>query len=277
MERGKCCRVRPFPSIPWFALFKAAVFILCSVLLSASALAQPKAEIRKSAPLDRAKAEQRGKALVTELLQQKPEEKSTTLGTLQIRGSDRKTRYVPIRFQIEPTPTNTISTYEAGATNGQPGVKLTVFQSGTQPNEYLLSEGTAGSAPKRLTGNQTMVPFAGSDFWVADLGLEFLHWPSQLVLRNEMSRGQSCEVLESDNPQSTGGAYGKVLSWIAADRPGIVIVHAEAYDGRGQLLKEFDPKKLEKIAGQWQLQQMEIRNVQANSRTRIVFNLDEPK
>jgi hypothetical protein len=39
------------------------------------------------------------------------------------------------------------------------------------------------------------------------------------------------------------------------------------------LLKVFDPKSFKKVNGQWELQDMEIRNVQTKSRTRIEFKL----
>jgi hypothetical protein len=50
-------------------------------------------------------------------------------------------------------------------------------------------------------------------------------------------------------------------------------VHAEACDGAGGVLKEFDPKELKKVRGQWQLEEMEINNRRTGSRTRIEFNL----
>jgi hypothetical protein len=39
------------------------------------------------------------------------------------------------------------------------------------------------------------------------------------------------------------------------------------------LLKEFAPKSFKKVNGQWELQEMEIRNVQTGSRTRLEFDL----
>ena len=121
-----------------------------------------------------------------------------------------------------------------------------------------------------------MTPFAGSDFWIADLGLEFLHWPQQRVLRKQMRKGLSCDVLQSINPEPRPDGYSRVVSWIAINRPeDIVIVHAEAFDKQDKLLKEFDPKKVEKVNGVWQLEEMEIRNRQTATRTRIDFNLAE--
>jgi len=59
-----------------------------------------------------------------------------------------------------------------------------------------------------------MIPFADSEFWVADLGLEFLHWPRQRLLKKEMRHSKSCEVLESVNPQPVPGGYRARVSWI---------------------------------------------------------------
>jgi hypothetical protein len=116
-----------------------------------------------------------------------------------------------------------------------------------------------------------MIPFAGSDFWVADLGLEFLHWPTQRLLRKEIRRGQGCDVLESVNPQPAPGAYSRVVSWVDRDTDGII--NAEAYDSKGKLLKEFAATDIKKVRGQWELKGMEISNRQTGSRTTIEFDL----
>ena len=125
---------------------------------------------------------------------------------------------------------------------------------------------------KQLAPAQTMIPFAGSDFWVADLGLEFLHWPHQRLLKKDMRHSKSCNVLESVNPAPVPGGYARVVSWIMIESPH-GIVHADAYDAQGKVLKEFDPKSLEKVQGEYQLEEMEIRNKQTGSQTVIKFNL----
>jgi hypothetical protein len=118
--------------------------------------------------------------------------------------------------------------------------------------------------------------FAG-DFGVADLGLEFFHWPKQKILKHEMRRGRACKVLESTNPDLSSTnpfppiCYSRVVSWIDNESGGIV--QAEAYDAKGKLLKEFAPKSFKKVNGQWELQEMEIRNVQTGTRTRLEFDL----
>jgi hypothetical protein len=101
--------------------------------------------------------------------------------------------------------------------------------------------------------------------------LEFFHWPQQKVLKREMRRSRDCTVLESTNPNPSTDGYLRVVSWIDNESSGIV--QAEAYDAKNKLLKEFAPKSFTKVNGQWQLQEMEIRNVQTGSRTRLEFDL----
>jgi len=124
-----------------------------------------------------------------------------------------------------------------------------------------------------LTGDQLFFPFAGSDFWICDLGLEFFHWPAQKVLpgSTRLKRGRAYTLLESTNPNPATNGYSRVLSWI--DRESGGILEAEAYDFKGKLLKDFAPKSFKKVNGQWELQEMEIRNVQTGSRTRLEFDL----
>src|SRR5262249_39573020 len=156
---------------------------------------------------------------------------------------------VPVVIEIIPGSTNWLNTYQTlGSTNSN--VRLTIIRSDAAPNQYrletLASADSSRTITQNPTGNALMVPFAGSDFWIADLGLEFLHWPEQRVLKKQMRKGLFCDVLQSKNPQPGPGSYSRVLSWIAVNRPDdIVIVHAEAYDSRDKLLKEFDPKKVE--------------------------------
>jgi hypothetical protein len=53
-------------------------------------------------------------------------------------------------------------------------------------------------------------------------------------------------------------------------------VEAEAYDARGKLLKDFEPKDLKKVNGQYQVQSMVMENVQTGTRTRMEFDLKKP-
>lgn len=254
---------------------------LLTLFITLTGLAQPASELRPPPPLDRAEGERQARILIAHLLAQKPEQDSGSRGTFKIRNADGAQREVPARFFVEVTPTNWLSIYDASPTGNAPGEKFTVMHSDTHPNQYLLGASVsraagASTAQKPISGNELMKPFAGSDFWLVDLGLDFLHWPQQRVVRKQMRKNLFCDVLESTNPHPASGAYARVVSWIAVNRPEeIVVVHADAYDSNDKLLKEFDPKRVQKINGAWQVEEMEIRNRQAGTRARIDFNLEK--
>jgi len=213
-------------------------------------------------PPSPAQAEKEGRALVADLLSRQPGQNVINTGMLKIT----KRPAIPVKFEITATETNWSSIYETAT--GTNDVKLTVVHADELPNEYRF---TGQGQERILGGNGTMIPFAGSDFWVADLGLEFFHWPMQRLVKKEMRRSRSCDVLESINPNPAPGAYSRVVSWIDIESGGIVF--AEAYDFRNRRLKEFAPKDFKKVNGQWQLEDMQIDNDQTGSRTRIEFHL----
>lgn len=210
-------------------------------------------------------AEVQGNQLAQQILEQRPTGNFTNTGILQIRHGDGVRTGMAVQFRTIVTATNWLVIYET--TNEVSRVKLMVIHSDNRPNRYQFRESD-------LTKNEIMAPFAGSDFWIADLGLEFFHWPEQKLLKHEMRRGRACQVLESTNPNPSPNGYLRVVSWI--DNETLGIVQAEAYDAKGELLKEFYPKSFKKVNGQWELQAMEIRNDQTGSRTRLEFDLNQP-
>ena len=270
----RCSKPRP-PRFCHFAHLRRFRFGIILLLVPFYCLAQPKSELAPLAALEPAEGERQGRSLVARLLEQKPERAATNSGVLKIRDADGKQRDVPTLFEIVPMPTNWLNVYEAATGLNSQSVNLTILHSDGQPNQYFLSK-SGGASPEKLAPGELMIPFAGSDFWVADLALEFLHWPQQRVLRKQMRKGQFCDVLQSVDPHPVAGGYSRVLSWIAVNHTeDIVIVHADAFDMQDKLLKEFDPKKVEKVNGVWQLEEMEIRNRQTGTRTRIDFNLEQ--
>jgi len=252
-------------------------------------------------------AEIHGRQIAQKLLDQQPTESFTNTGVLQIRGAKGERSNVPVKCEVIAPATNSnwLSIYEANATNQS--VRLVVIHGANQMNEYFCFTNSAEQIPilgyipmlghlfpshqltremldpatwemlghlfpsHQLTGDQIMASFAGSDFWICDLGLEFLHWPEQKVLRGDTARGRLCKVLESTNPDPSTNGYSRVLCWI--DNETLGIVEAEAYDAKGKKLKEFLPRDFKKVDGQWQVGSMEIDNVQTGSRTRLVFDM----
>jgi hypothetical protein len=198
----------------------------------------------------------------------------TNSGWMRVRDGKGMRTEIPFSFEVTPGAVLWSTVYETYPGDKHRGVKLTVLHAEGKPNEYVLVQKGAVSGEQRrvLRGNESMIPFAGTDFWLADLGLEFFHWPQQRVLFMEIRRGQSCKVIESINPSPAPGGYARVVAWVDIDTNGIV--HAEAFDANKRMLKIFAPKEFKRVRGEWQLRSMEMLNRRTNSRTQIEFNLE---
>ncbi|HEX3856880.1 MAG TPA: outer membrane lipoprotein-sorting protein [Verrucomicrobiae bacterium] len=222
---------------------------------------------------DLSDVEIQGRNLARKILEQTPATNFVQNGVFNIRDGKGNRSEIPFRFQTSVTSTIWSTTYETISDSNH--VSLVVIHETGKANRYELYNGAplALALPKFLAGNETMIPFAGSDFWLADLGLEFFHWPEQKILKKEVKRSRGCSVLESTNPDPSTNGYSRVVSWIDNDGGGIV--QAFAYDAQGKKLKEFYPKNLEKVNGQYQVQEMEMDNVQTGSRSRLEFDLNK--
>ena len=219
-------------------------------------------------------AEIQGRQLAAEMLSQTPAADLKQTGTLKIHNPEG-TISIPITFLTTVETNSWVADYTAMIGDPGPVENLRIVHQIGQPNQYFFAKENRAaegfqSIPPRLNQSQIMVPFAGSDFWIADLGLEIFHWPQQTVTGHESRKMRDCTVLESDNPDPTNG-YARVVTWIDNETHGLV--HAEAYDTNNKLLKIFDPKKLKKVNGHWELVEIEIQNVQTHSRTWIRFDV----
>jgi hypothetical protein len=212
-----------------------------------------------------------GKALVLDLLSRVPRENSEILGLLKIRPPDHDIIEVPVKMNTILRGDGWEDRYETQPVLGHPAEIFVVRHHGQKPSEYLLATKAGPAEPKLepIPPGRLYEPFAGSDFSYADLGLEFLHWPGQKIVRKEMRKGRSCRVVESINPKPAAYAYSRVLSWIDFETGGII--RAEGYDSKDELLKEFSIRKVDRQDGR--LKEIEIRNEQTDSRTRLEFNL----
>lgn len=244
-------------------------------------------------------AEVQGRNLAQQLATATPAENSTNTGTLKIRDARGNQKVFFIRVQTIVASTNwqdrgenwqnifeTVVTNADGSTDGEclRIVHLKFVQPGSAPDEYewnnygcffprvgrprssLGGSEWSGSSPTGFARQ-----FSQSDFCALDLGLEFFHWPQQKFLKKEVHRSCGCTVLESTNPNPSTNGYSRVVSWIDSESLGIV--EAYAYDVHGKKLKNFYPKNLEKVNGQYQVQTMIMENLQTGSRTRLEFDL----
>lgn len=212
-----------------------------------------------------------GKALVQEILAGVPSEDSEILGLLKIRPEGGRIQEVPIRMIVRVVPGGWDDIYETQPVGTKPGEVFIVKHRGTNANEYLFGTyKTVDEKPefRKLSVDELYRPLGGSDFYLIDLGLEFLHWPSQKIVRKEMRKSRSCRVVESVNANVKPGSYARVLTWIDFETNGIIL--AEAYDHKNKLLKEFSIQKFDRK--EKRLREMAIYNDQTDSRTTLELN-----
>lgn len=179
-----------------------------------------------------------GEALARRLRDIRPDHALTNQAVLKIRGTEGR-RQVPVTVLTLPATNGWEVRYEARPVGGATEV-LRILHSTNAPPEYRTSD----SGPA-VEGGAAV--FAGSDFSRCDLGLEFLHWPKQRLLRRELSNGRMCDVLES-RPEAAG-TYGSVRCWVDAKEG--VILSAEAYDERQVRVKQFSVTNFREVDDQW--------------------------
>lgn len=206
-----------------------------------------------------------GARLAAHLRSLTPSEAVEFRGTLRISRPQTQPQELPITSRIVLGTDDWTTSYTVNA--GAVSEILSIRHRRAGTNEYTWKRGGQVS---QLTGDAATNRFAGSDFALMDLGLEFLHWPKQILVTREMRKGRGCDVLESRPGRA--GLYSRVISWIDQETSGLLM--AEAYDTSGKLLKEFEVKGFKKVAGQWQVREMEIRNRQAKTSTRLQFQFD---
>lgn len=215
-------------------------------------------------------SEEQGQALARRLRDSLPEEPVHVTAILRTRQEDGSTRRIPVESTIVLGDSTWKQTYQTTATNELPAQRLVILHREGKPNQYEFTEEKPGEpAPSSRTPRLSQ-PLGGSEFWVADLGMDFLHWPFQKLIRGTMRKGRSCQVLESLNPASEG--YARVVCWI--DREHGQPILAEAYDDQDRLVKEFSIGSLEKVEGQWQVKDMKIDNVLTGTKTWLEFDYE---
>lgn len=215
-----------------------------------------------------------GRSLAAELRRQRPTENSTNSASLRLRDKSGRRSTIPVNIRTVLTDTGWEAHYTLPQSNTNGATTATIRHGDGKSPEYAVQ--AAGSDVASF--GHADIPLGGSDFWVSDLALEFLHWPQQKVLRMEPSSGRMCHVLESINPGTNG--YARVVSWI--DTKYDALLNAEAYNKAGRLVKRFSTGSFKKVArpdGQeaWFLQDVKISDRTRDSVTELNFEVPESK
>lgn len=198
-------------------------------------------------------------------------------GILKVLPRDGRMREIRITNDVVVRSDSWEIAYSSRAVAGQPAEKLVVVHRAGQPNAYYYSKATneasALPTPQKLSTAELATPFAGTDFWLCDLGQEFFHWPQQQIVNREMRKSRPCKVLESRPAPGQRSGYSRVLSWIDNETGGLLL--ATAYDLAGKVCKEFEVKSLSKVDGLYHVHEVGIQNLRRRSRTKMIFDVSD--
>ena len=205
-----------------------------------------------------------GRKLARAIREMVPEESVEISATVEVIERERKRHKVPVVIRIEKEGQTRWSFTCLAKRDGAADEQWCVHHELGEANRYEHNG-------RPVDGAEIHVNFAGSSFTIADLGLEFLHWPSQVVLKTQRRKSRLCDLLESKNPKPAKGEYHRVLSWVDKKTGGIL--HADIHTDEAKPVKQFSVKGLIKKDGHWQVDEMEMRDTKTRVRSRLHFHL----
>src|SRR6266704_4922030 len=94
--------------------------------------------LEQAPPLSPAEGAREAKALVAEMLAERPEQNSTNVGVLKIRDGEGKQRQIPLKIVTLVARTNWLQIYEASASPSSSAIMFTIVHTADNPNQYLL-------------------------------------------------------------------------------------------------------------------------------------------
>jgi hypothetical protein len=244
-----CLRIQP-----------GLVAISCCLALLASGFGPALSDEPAATP-----AESEGRELARQLRQQKPAESSTNKAVLKLRNAQGRRRTVPLSLIGEVGEDQWKVTYKAVIQDTEEILRISHKDDQPPRYEFAKVSKTDGADAKFIPVEPSDLgkPFAGTDFWMGDLGLEFLSWPAQRILRSEPHSGVMCRVLESRNPKPEG--YARVVSWIELRH--MALLGAEAYDSQGLVIKKFTISSVSRDG----VREMKMRDVRADTVTELEY------
>ncbi|HON07157.1 MAG TPA: outer membrane lipoprotein-sorting protein [Verrucomicrobiota bacterium] len=236
-----------------------------------SILALATAVVGRSAESNIAVKTEDGSQIAAELRNLVPASETTLQGIIKRRDANRNERILKIVSKIIPQNNGWLTIYEALNADGSLYEELIIIHTADEKNRYILTTAAENGVKKKDENPNLTTPFADSDFLIGDLGLEFFHWKNQQLIKTEMRKSRVCKVLES-KPSETDRqlGYSRVVSWVDKETGGILI--AEAYDNAEKKVKQFEVNSFKKDEkGNWQIEEIEIRNLILKTRTLLIF------
>lgn len=209
-----------------------------------------------------------------------PAENGVIAGEFEITRKTRpKYRKVPVVCSVVVQESTWESIYEVTGDAENPPERLVIKHSPSTPNQYFYAraESTSARLPelRPVAGNKvSSVSFAGSDFSISDLGLDFLSWPKQVKIAEKKCLGRPCVMLESCNTAEP--EIVRVVSFIdkEVDHP----LKAEAYtrdDPKPVKMFSLAGSSFKKVNGRYRLEKIKIENFATGSETILRYKIEQ--
>jgi outer membrane lipoprotein-sorting protein len=143
------------------------------------------------------------------------------------------------------------------------GMKVLMLNSGD--DIWFYSNRT--NRVRKIASHQKNQSANNSDFSYDDLSLSDNRKDYHYSLAGEeVKNGQKCYKIEF-KAKNKNQSYEKFYLWI--DSSNFLAVHAEFYDRSGALWKQLEARDIKKVQGYWTSGEVEMKNVQKDSRTVI--------
>lgn len=102
----------------------------------------------------------------------------------------------------------------------------------------------------------------------ADLAMPFLWWPNAELSGKASIRGRDSYIV--DLKPAKASEHARVRAWI--DSSIFIVLQAEIYDGKDNLLKQVDVKSFKKIDDKWMIKDLEISVASAADKTVVTVD-----
>lgn len=218
-----------------------------------------------------ASPEVQGQQLATIIRSQVPIENYQTQGTLTVRSAKGQRQEYKISSLVYASPSHTwTNIFQIADLKGVIKSEYLIVRHPEKENVYFRTISKVDTQGQTLIERlkDPFIPIGNSDFMMGDMGFEFLFWPKQVVVRQQIRSGRTTYMLESSqvNPE----VYSKIICWV--DKKTLGPMRAEAYDKKGELIKIFTVGGIKEINGEKVISRFDMENLQSRFFSRIEFN-----
>ena len=175
---------------------RISLFFIITTLAQTAEKAKPLPTV----PKDIAAQKAMGVALAESLRGMRLVNQDEIKGNLRIRKPRGKRENVEVTFRVKVDGATQVETFETA--KGTLQIRKTPGKS----TEYFFTAPDAKEG-KKMEGAELNQVFAGSDFTLGDLGLEFLQWPNQQVIGRALRLRETCNILLSKPENVLPGGY----------------------------------------------------------------------